>query len=166
MKMKGMRWKNLKQENGAALITAMVILVAMTLLGFSLLTLSEIEFDIARNQRLAEQAVFAGERGALAGVRLAEALRLELAPGDTVRAHSGLFNQRDTYPKWMMEITKEGLAPQDKGWSIEEGAEKMTFFLYRIQSVGNSRDRSYRTIEMMIRLAEKTGSYGKHHKSY
>lgn len=156
-----------KRDEGAALITAMVILVAMTLLGFSLLTLSEIEFNIARNQRLAEQAVFAGEQGAMMGVRLADVNKLNLFVGDTLKTNSSIYSTVNLYPKWDLQIRKEGEAPGTGAlFSIELTGEKMSFYLYRIWARGTSRDYIAKNVEVMIRLAQRTGAGGHHYRLY
>jgi hypothetical protein len=168
MRLKSIRCKNLKRDDGAALITAMVILVAMTLLGFALLTLGEIEFNIARNQRLAQQALFAAEKGAITGIRVAEANVLNMSVGSTIRIDSSAFRLRDTYPdRWTTMITKEGRAPQKRtGEEIRAGVSKMVAYLYQIRSMGNSSASNFRTVEVLIRLRQKGGEELEHVVSY
>lgn len=165
---KRLNLRNRGGEDGAALITAMIVLVAMTMLGFSLVTLSQIEFNISRNLSLAEEALFAAEEGVMTGVRIAEASMMDLVPnGPTIKAGSEKFTGKPWYPKWEVEVSKEGLAPQkEEGFAVEWGADKMTAFLYRIRATGASRPHTTRKVEALVQYWEKTGSYSLHVRTY
>jgi hypothetical protein len=155
-----------RRDEGAALITAMIVLVAMTMLGFSLLTLSQVEFNIARNQALAEEALFAAEQGVLTGVRIAEANRLSFP--DPTATCPGICATSDVwtgawYPRWEVEVVEQGLAPQEKGGqSIELGVQKMVDIQYRVRSEGSSRPHTTRRVECLVRFKKKGSDYQYH----
>ena len=65
-------------ERGVALITAMLIMVIMTLLGIPFLLMGETENRIAENEKLSLQALYVAEAGALIAQRWFEQL---LGPG-------------------------------------------------------------------------------------
>lgn len=54
-----------KNQKGQALFTAMIFLLALTFLGFGLVTVATMDINSARNLRLSEEALSAAEEGAL-----------------------------------------------------------------------------------------------------
>lgn len=60
-----------KNQRGQALLTAMIFLLALTFLGFGLITIATIDMHSARNLRLAQEALTAAEEGALMGLAYA-----------------------------------------------------------------------------------------------
>jgi hypothetical protein len=64
----------IKNQNGAALITSLMLMSLLTVIGFSALNDSDIELKIAGNERVSAQALYAAEAGvqhAIAGLRVA-----------------------------------------------------------------------------------------------
>jgi len=53
------------RQNGQALFTAIIFLLALTFLGFGLITVATIDIHSSRNLRLSEEALSAAEEGAL-----------------------------------------------------------------------------------------------------
>ena len=54
-------------QKGQALFIAMIFLLALTLLGFGLLTMSTFDIHASRNLRLSTEALYAAEEGMLVG---------------------------------------------------------------------------------------------------
>jgi hypothetical protein len=58
-----MKWIDLKNEKGIALIVALMILLVLTLLGISSINTSTYETSLAGNQRIGTDAFYAAEAG-------------------------------------------------------------------------------------------------------
>lgn len=66
-----MQWnKLLFNENGAVLIAAIVVLMAVTVIGVTLITVSTYEVDMAFNEKCKEEARYNGESCTIAGIKL------------------------------------------------------------------------------------------------
>jgi hypothetical protein len=70
------------KEKGQALLVAMIFLMALTFLGFGLVTIATIDMHSARNMRLAEEALTVAEQGALIGMAWASNPSNKLATKD------------------------------------------------------------------------------------
>ena len=124
--------KGLDKKKGQALLVAMIFLLALTFLGFGLITLATIDIHSARNLRLAEEALTVAEQGALIGMAHASnpSSRFaykDMGEGDTI---SGTIGTRFHY---QTEITMGGPGPVPEGEMFEA---EMSWAIIRVQSVG------------------------------
>jgi len=149
-------------EAGAALLTAIVILLALTIMGFALVLVTKVDLSVSRNMRLAQEAVFAAEQGALAGIQEAtDNTYLDTAFGDTLpMLSSSKIEAAVRYPQWQAQITKEGYAPKGKDSSIAQAGEQVNYYQFRIESKGFSRAQVQRTVEILIRKMQIEHSGG------
>jgi len=83
---------NRRGQTGQALLTAIMFLLILTFLGFALVTVATIDIHSSRNLRLAEEAFFVADRGALYAVGNASDILRQPDPdvgqGDTIRVNS------------------------------------------------------------------------------
>ena len=67
------QWKNVvNNENGSAIVLAMLILVVLTVLGIASINTSSIELQIARNERIYQQNFYQAESAATEGAQKIE----------------------------------------------------------------------------------------------
>ncbi len=95
----------LRNQNGSVLIVALIMLVVLTLLGISITKTSELETQIAGNERIYRQDLYAAEAAALIGAQtLANTSNLEDNPPSWVFPFpSGVTDSNitnDTDPIW------------------------------------------------------------------
>ena len=141
-----------KPEAGQALLAAVVILLALTIMGFALLLVTKVELNISRNFQVAEEALTAAEVGANMCAQVANARNINMSFGDTVRLASSNVEAAVRYPRWSCLATKEGLAPSRGGISMESADTQVSYYQFRIQSRGEGRAQSVRTVETIIRV--------------
>ncbi len=103
--MKGIE-KRADSQGGQALLTAIIFLLALTFLGFALVTMSSIDIHSSRNMRLAQEAFFAAEEGAMFGTAYAADLS---NPGMAERVLSG-----NTAPLVLDSIADAGKGSYDR----------------------------------------------------
>ena len=92
--------KQSKDQKGQALVMALIFLLALTFLGFGLVTMSTIDINTSRNLRLANEALAAAEQGAFLGLAYAsnpDTDFYKLAEGTTVRLRSTTNTGRDEH---------------------------------------------------------------------
>ena len=151
----------LAREAGAALLTAIVILLALTIMGFALVLVTKVDLSVSRNLRLAETAMYAAENGAYTTIQQAEdPANLGMAVGEVRTLGSSSVEATNAYPQWHTHMIREGLAPKVATSSIEEGENQVSYFQYRIQSKGLSQPRVLRTVEIMVRVMQIEHSGG------
>jgi len=143
-----------KQEEGAALLTAVVILLALTIMGFAMILVTKVDLMVSRNFRLAEEAVYAAEEGSLAAMVMIDKSYLDLSPGDTLSPNDAYMEMPSHHPKWDFLATKEGYAPRAGRSSLEVSGQQVNYYQYRIQSQGYSRARAQRTVEVLVRVKQ------------
>lgn len=157
-----------RREEGAALLTAIVILLALTIMAFALVLVTKVDLSVSRNLRLAEEAMYAAETGALMAAYEADAKGREMTlyPQDGSTLSLDMASDvelSDRYPNWSAFLVKEGLAPRKYTSGRGQSSDTtINYFQYRIQSTGNSRSRVSRTIEMLVRVKQvvQSGSEG------
>jgi len=147
------RIRQLKEgkEKGAVLVTAIIILTLLELLGFALMTMSEIDMTAASNLAKAEASLYAAEQGVMMGIKWTVNNQASLIGGSTVTLTSDMFQGKirnlsnAVYPatSWSVQIKYEGKAGLFPGQSTE-----IPNFRYRLESNGSSFSRATRTIEV------------------
>ena len=154
-----------KPEEGAALLTAIVILLALTIMGFALLLVTKVDLSVSRNFQVAEEALSAAEVGAEMCALAADAQNINLIAGDTVRVKSASVESMARYPRWDCLATKEGIAPNRGASSLNSTDTQVIYYQFRIQSTGFGRAQSVRKVETLIRsrlvLHEGEGGYSR-----
>jgi hypothetical protein len=150
-----------KPEEGAALLTAVVILLALTIMGFAMILVTKVDLMVSRNFRLAEEALNASEIGASMCAQVADVHKVEMNIGQTYGLFPGStpLETADVeagvgYSHWECQVTKEGLAPGRKLSSLESVDTKVVYYQFRIQSKGLGRAQTQRNIETLIRVKQ------------
>jgi len=141
-----------KPEAGAALLAAVVILLALTIMGFALLLVTKVDLSVSRNLQMAEEALSAGEVGANMCAVAANAQNTNLSFGDSVTLASSQVEATVRYPQWQCKAFKEGIAPSRGLSSLEGESTKVAYYQFRIQSKGFGRAQSVRNVETIIRV--------------
>ncbi|OGP55748.1 MAG: hypothetical protein A2V67_13515 [Deltaproteobacteria bacterium RBG_13_61_14] len=150
-----------KPEEGAALLTAVVILLALTIMGFAMILVTKVDLMVSRNFRVAEEALNASEIGASMCVQVANINKVEMI----IDQAYGLFPESTPlktsdveagvgYSHWECLVTKEGLAPGRKRSSLDSADTKVVYYQFRIQSKGLGRAQTQRNIETLIRVKQ------------
>lgn len=160
-------WKQRLMENreqGAALIIAIVLLSAMEVLGFALITMSEIDYSVTGNLVRSEEALRSAEQGvmiAIDNVISREADLQGVANGTEIAnppcsasyrgrvAYTGGCGS-DPYPRWSTKVIKVSNVSFPK--AQPSGYRN---FLYRIESTGESARGLVRTIIVEIGIKGK-----------
>lgn len=128
------------RESGQALVIAIVLLVAMELLGFALTTLSEVDASTAANLVKNEEALYASEQGVVAGInwtlnRTNKIAVEETQPLNSISYRGKYYNKYITgaepepFPRWSVLITNLGRISGGLG-------ENLLAYRYRVESVG------------------------------
>jgi len=141
-----------KPEEGAALLAAVVILLALTIMGFALLMVIKMDLSVSRNFMVAEEALSAGEVGTNMCAVAADVQNINLSYGDSVTLTSRDVETTVRYPQWQCKAFKEGLAPSRGLSSLESEDTKVAYYQFRIQSKGFGRAQSVRNVETIIRV--------------
>jgi len=137
------RWRQRfteKKEEGMALVIAIILLSALEILGFALITMSEIDYSVANNISRSEEAVYGAEQGVMIGIDavLNNSDMNSLAAGATVGIHSytyrgeGTYSANDLsepYPRWNAVVKALGEAPPETVLTLK-------FYRYQIESTG------------------------------
>lgn len=153
--------KPAQPNEGAALLTAVVILLALTIMGFAMIMVTRVELMVSRNFRMAEEALNAAEVGAGMCAQVADLHKVEMDIGQTY----GLFPESTPLKttdvlatagptRWECQVTKEGLAPGRGISALESTDTKVVYYLFRIQSKGLGRAQTQRTVETLIRVRQ------------
>jgi PilX N-terminal len=133
---------NNKGEEGQALFVAMIFLLALTLLGFGLLTMSTLDMHAARNLRLSTEALAAAEEGMLIGASYL------LSDGGSKCGETSIDFDSETNVgydplterfHYFVEIIRIGEGEVPTGHEIKADA---SWHLYRASSVGYVNERS------------------------
>jgi hypothetical protein len=153
------------KAKGQALIMAMIFMVALTFLGFGLITVATVDVSSAKSLRLSTQVLEAAEEGVMAGMAYASdplsgVLALPLN-GSTV-IHSGQFNDKDKKSPLQYEtrIFMRDQSPSPRGFSIAgaktnaPGAVNYIFVTVEIRSTGYISEASSAKVQAL----GKTGS--------
>jgi hypothetical protein len=135
-------------QRGQALITAMIFLLALTFMGFGLVSMSSIDVKTSSSLRLGEEALMAAEEGVFLGMAWASNYQTNftlLVEGDTLGLNS-LDNTNkkatdDTHFKVL--LTMQGKAPTPAGFQID----KFDFFNFKVVSVGYVQKRGIMNID-------------------
>ncbi|MFZ3089485.1 MAG: PilX N-terminal domain-containing pilus assembly protein [Nitrospirota bacterium] len=94
----------LKNEKGAALLMALIMLLLLTLIGFAAITTSSVEVQISGNQRLANTAIYAAEaaiesiRQELSNCSTAEVITLTNATSASPNPNYAIYAGIQSYP--------------------------------------------------------------------
>lgn len=114
-----------KKEEGAALVIAIIILSAVEVLGFALITMSQIDYSVATNIARSEEALYSAEQGVMMGIdKVVNDENPPVAPiGGTVytlysadyRGKGNYSTGSDPYPRWEAVIKFLGLVPPRPG---------------------------------------------------
>ena len=148
-----------RKEEGAVLVTAIILLTLMEILGFALVTMSEVESSIAANLARNEEAYYSAEQGVYMGINwIAEnpyALSVGGAPqvinSSLVQGKSSSYTWgQDAWPylRWETTIANIGYAPYQPGRRTDYDT-----YWYRIESVGQSTGRITRRIRVEFALS-------------
>lgn|GEM_PF-1659520 len=129
-------------ESGQALVIAIVLLVAMELLGFALTTLSEVDASTAVSLVKNDEALYASEQGVVAGIywAMTSVDATNLAVGETWTLNSIDFRGKyydkyingtysEPFPRWSAVITNVGRVPGTL-------QENLLTYQFRVDSVG------------------------------
>ena len=141
-------------EAGAALLTAVVILLALTVMGFALVLVTKVDLTVSRNLRQAEEALNAAEVGAsMCGqVAAKEGLTMDSGVWRTPPLVRDDVEKTVRLPDWTCTLVKEGLAPSRGKSSLNNQDFKIIYNQFRIHSTGIGRGQSQRTVETIIRV--------------
>lgn len=168
--------RNKKAMEGQALIMAMIFLLALTFLGFGLVTVATIDVNASRNLRIAEEVLYTAEQGVLMGMAYASDPATgfsSLQPGDSVEISSldtnpamagnqnGVRDNRDPL-QYETKIIMRGLTQEPEGEMIDPD---IGYVLIEVQSTGyvsenpggslfdfNDVPRIRRNVQVMARL--------------
>jgi len=152
------------KEKGAALVIVIILLTAMEVLGFALLTVSEIDYSVAGNLVRSEEALRASEQGIMIGIDWVinnESSLRGVANGTELSGTpcSATFRGRGTYtscgsdepPRWTTRIVKVG--DVDFPRALPLGTKN---YLYRIESTGEGARGMTRTIMVEVGIRGKS----------
>jgi len=158
----------IKPEEGAVLLTAVVILLALTIMGFALVLVTKVDLSVSSNLRMAEEALSAGEIGANMCTQVADKEGRAMEFGETKLLSSSTVEATAGYPQWSCAAIKEGLAPSRGESSLEKQETQIAYYQFRIQSTGVGRGNSKRTVETIIRVRSvvQGGGAGYHRIAY
>ena len=141
-------------EKGATLIIAVMILVALTLIGLSLVSSTNIATNASGNLKARSQAYHAAEtclyyqikniKDSLIGT---PALNYDLGNGLSCTA---------TAPTTTGTIL--GTGGLLTGYSLEEGSESSTYIAYNFQVTGNGPRNTTSNMDVVIRISIASGS--------
>lgn len=136
-------------QRGQALITAMIFLLALTFMGFGLVSMSSIDVKTSSSLRLGEEALMAAEEGVFLGMAWASNIDTNftlLLEGDTLGLNSLDNTDKkatdDTHFKVL--LTMQGMAPTPAGEPTGKGAP--VFFNLKVVSVGYVQKRGIMNI--------------------
>jgi hypothetical protein len=136
-------------ERGQALITAMIFLLALTFMGFGLVSMSSIDVKTSSSLRLGEEALMAAEEGIFLGLAWASNSQTNftlLNDGDTWSLNSLDNTDKKATDDAHFEVmlTMLGPAPIPEGEQIDQD----TFFVnIRVASIGYVKKRGIINID-------------------
>ncbi len=145
-----------KKEAGAALVIAIILLSAIEILGFALITISGIDYSVASNLARSEEALYASEQGVMMGIEWTRNHPGQLAYGDSTDLYSATYRGKETYgtgtdpyPKWAATVTNVGMAPPSPGQVLTNKT-----YRYLVESVGRGVPGLTRTIKVELGMSE------------
>lgn len=106
-----------KEEEGAALIIAMVVLMALEVLGFSLAMLSEIDISTVQALQRGENQIYAAMEGAFVGLRIVGENTSAFENGGTITSGDPRLRQADSYEE--IASYRESLGQYEYGTSYQ-----------------------------------------------
>ncbi len=121
------RWKEglrERKEEGAALVIAIILLSAVEILGFALITMSQIDYSVASNIARSEETYYYAEQGVMIGIDwVSDPINAALVPvGSTQQIYSAEHRGKavyavnaDPWPRWQTTLTNLGVAPPRPG---------------------------------------------------
>jgi len=108
-----------KRESGAALVIAIILLSAVEILGFALITMSQIDYSVAGNVARSEETLYAAEQGVMMAIDYLTSTERPptLGEGATYSISSTAYQGAgaDKYPQWTAVVTFLGEAPLGEG---------------------------------------------------
>jgi hypothetical protein len=149
------RWMQAERKNrGQALIMAMIFLLALTFLGFGLVTIATLDSASAKSLRLSTQVLEAAEEGVIAGMAFSADPITGFKAQSTGYSHTfkaGDFYAGDKKSPLQYEVTviMRGNAPSPAGWvntSTKTSGQPWgtyTFMLVEVRSTGYIYERPY-----------------------
>jgi len=155
-----------KKEEGAALVIAIILLSAVEILGFALITMSQIDYSVAGNVARSEETLYAAEQGIQIGIDFI-ANNPGSVPADSpyaidslsFRGEESYSQSNEPYPRWNANLRKMGKAPPLPGQPLS-----LDSFRYFIESTGvgvNGVLRRIRAELSIVPKIEKAGLEGK-----
>jgi len=148
------RYLNLLNEKGAALLIALAIMLALTLLGAAATMTASIEINIAGNQRTSTKAFYAAD----AGIEHAKALLFDGTVSDTGLQNDPNWNNGNSYTTWGFNNTFTILHKLEAG---NVALDSKGNPLYVVNSTGSSINNALQQIEAVMNLTYFTAfDYG------
>ena len=149
----------IRERNGQALLTALIFLLALTFMGFGLVTMSSIDVQSSRNLRLADEALVAAEEGVFLGLAWAgnpDTNFINLAEGATVRLRSTTNAGKSASDRahYDVLVTMGGITEAPAGTQVGKGGGQAVQFYYlliRVQSVGMVTDTPKSVFDFLTR---------------
>ena len=145
------------RSRGQALIMAMIFLLALTFLGFGLVTMATLDSASAKSLRLSSQVLEAAEEGVIAGMAYSAdpvtgfKARTTVAPGNSVTFKSGDYFAADKKKtlQYTAKVIMRGIAPSPPGSAAGTGKcegcpTPPTYMLVEVQSTGFIYERPNR----------------------
>ena len=132
-------------EKGAALLIALTIMLALTLLGAAATMTSSIEINIAGNQRKSIKAFYAAD----AGIEHAKALLFDGTVSDAGSQNDPNWNNGNSYTSWGFDNTFTILHKLEGG---NVALDSKGNPLYVVSSTGNSLNSALQQIEAVMKL--------------
>ena len=124
---------HLKNENGSVLVVSLCILILLTLLGFFIAAISEVEIQLAGNDRLYKDNLYTAEGGALeCAQRMQEAAALVPGTAPTawlipLASRPTLVQIRDNnYSAWTATAQVSAIDANTRFVAVEEGVSVET----------------------------------------
>ena len=141
-------------EKGAALLIALTIMLALTLLGAAATMTASIEINIAGNQRTSTKAFYAAD----AGIEHAKALLFDGTVSDTGSQNDPNWNKGNSYTTWGFNNTFNILHKLEGG---NVALDSKGNPLYVVSSTGSSINNALQQIEAVLNLTYFTAfDYG------
>jgi len=162
-----------KKEQGAVLVTAIIILTLLEILGFALITMSEVEASVASNLARNEEAYYSAEQGVYMGmlwISQNSALLSQVGISQTVDSSTFQGKSQDytwgqnswPYLRWETTITNLGYAPYERGRRTD-----VETYIYRIESNGQSTGQITRRLRVEFSFSpELSGAAKKQRPEY
>jgi len=160
-----------RKEEGAVLVVAIILLTLMEILGFALVTMSEVESSIAFNLARNEEAYYSAEQGVYMGIiwigknpyALSVGGSSQVIDSSLVQGKSSSYTWgQDAWPylRWETTIANIGYAPYQPGRRTDYDT-----YWYRIESVGQSTGRITRRIRAEFALTPELAEAVKRQKT-